>query len=156
MIENPVSTIKVRALNGRDVPQLHALLQRAYRNHEYPIGGFWSEQQLESVLATGHGQALLLEPESGVIQAFVIYQDTGEAWDISVLATCPSVQKKGRMQELLKAVLENKTSDRKIWLEVHEHNMAARNLYEKLGFTVQGRRAKYYRDGSDAILYEFR
>ncbi len=137
------------------MPQLQAILQRAYRNPAFPIGGFWTEQQLESILSTGQGQALLLEPESGVIQAFVIYQDTGEAWDISVLATDPSAQKKGRMLELMKSVLENKTAGRKVWLEVHEHNLAARNLYEKLGFTAQGRRAKYYRDGSDAILYEF-
>jgi len=106
-------------------------------------------------LASGKGQALLQEPGSGVIQAFVIYQDTGDALDISVLATDPSVQKQGRMKELLKTLLASKTDDRKVWLEVHEQNLAARNLYEKLGFRAQGRRAKYYRDGSDAILYEF-
>lgn len=148
--------LAIRNLSDRDVPQLQAILQRAYRNPPFPIGGFWSEEQLQSVLENGQGQALLREPDSGVIQAFVIYQDTGEAWDISVLATDPSAQKQGRMKELLKSVLENKTAGRKVWLEVHEHNLAARNLYEKLGFTAQGRRAKYYRDGSDAILYEFR
>lgn len=107
------------------------------------------------MLEHGKGQALLQEPGSGVIHAFVIYQDTGEALDISVLATDPSVQKQGRMKELLKTLLDSKEGDRKVWLEVHEQNLAARNLYEKLGFTVQGRRTKYYRDGSDAILYEF-
>ena len=39
-------------------------------------------------------------------------------------------------------------------LEVREANLAARRLYEKCGFRVEGRRRGYYRDpAEDAILY---
>ena len=38
-------------------------------------------------------------------------------------------------------------------LEVKESNMAARNLYEKLGFEIRGIRKKYYiEDNEDALI----
>ena len=36
---------------------------------------------------------------------------------------------------------------RKIFLEVEENNQPARRLYERLGFTVVGRRESYYKQG---------
>jgi ribosomal protein S18 acetylase RimI-like enzyme len=38
-------------------------------------------------------------------------------------------------------------------LEVREDNQPAISLYEKAGFVRTGRRAEYYEDGADALLY---
>lgn len=41
-----------------------------------------------------------------------------------------------------------------VFLEVRESNMAARRLYEKLGFAETGRRRGYYANPpEDAVLY---
>jgi ribosomal-protein-alanine N-acetyltransferase len=43
-----------------------------------------------------------------------------------------------------------------VLLEVRESNLAARRLYEKLGFSLQGRRSNYYREPEeDALLLCF-
>lgn len=39
----------------------------------------------------------------------------------------------------------------KIFLDVRENNIAAYNLYKKLGFTEIGKRTNYYENGEDAI-----
>ncbi|WBW98513.1 ribosomal protein S18-alanine N-acetyltransferase [Oceanirhabdus sp. W0125-5] len=40
-----------------------------------------------------------------------------------------------------------------ITLEVRENNLTAQNFYKNLGFSVEGRRKKYYQDtGEDAII----
>lgn len=40
-----------------------------------------------------------------------------------------------------------------VWLEVRESNEAARSLYEKSGFTIQGYRKKYYhKPDEDAVI----
>ena len=43
---------------------------------------------------------------------------------------------------------------KKILLEVSEINVIAENFYNKFNFLTLGRRKKYYRDGSDALLKE--
>lgn len=54
------------------------------------------------------------------------------------------------MQEWLKwAAFKN---IKKVLLECHHDNAAAQNLYKKMGFKETSRRARYYRDGGDAIL----
>ncbi len=54
---------------------------------------------------------------------------------------------------LLKAQASGVTS---VLLEVRESNLAARRLYEKVGFNQQGRRSNYYRDPEeDALLLSF-
>ena len=42
-----------------------------------------------------------------------------------------------------------------IFLEVRRSNIAAISLYQKLGFHVIGERARYYRDGEDALRLHF-
>lgn len=75
-----------------------------------------------------------------------------QAWEIPLLATHPSHQKRGHMRLLLKTVLDAKQQDAEVWLEVHEGNQAARALYAQLGFAEVGRRPRYYSDGATALL----
>ena len=41
---------------------------------------------------------------------------------------------------------------RTVFLEVEENNQPARRLYERLGFTVTGRRERYYREAGGQEL----
>ncbi|MFC7500868.1 GNAT family N-acetyltransferase, partial [Nocardioides sp. GCM10030258] len=40
----------------------------------------------------------------------------------------------------------------RLLLEVREDNAAARGFYERHGFTELGKRARYYRDGTTALV----
>lgn len=59
------------------------------------------------------------------------------------LTVAPDRQRHGLGRRLLKAAL---------FLEVPESNEPALALYCEAGFVVAGRRARYYRDGEDALL----
>ena len=59
---------------------------------------------------------------------------------------------------MIKMIEEGKTGGlQNIWLEVRESNLAAKGLYEKLGFKPIGLRPRYYRDrNGDAIVMGLR
>jgi ribosomal-protein-alanine N-acetyltransferase len=57
------------------------------------------------------------------------------------------------MEKLMRHLIDSKGQGRELWLEVHEVNVSAQNLYEKLGFRLSGRRPRYYKDGATALLY---
>jgi ribosomal-protein-alanine N-acetyltransferase len=65
----------------------------------------------------------------------------------------PQFRRKGVAQNLINGWIQQHAPSR-ILLDVHEKNLAARNLYEKLGFTLVGRRPKYYPDGDQALVLE--
>ncbi len=76
-------------------------------------------------------------------------QDTLE---IIFLATVPYERLTSAMFDLFRGLLEEHAG-RQIWLECREDNLAAIRLYRKLGLRETGRRARYYHDGSTAILF---
>ncbi len=94
----------------------------------------------------------VLEVDSD-IQAFCCLRDAVDAWEISVLATKKSCQGQLLMQTLLREIFRQNGRERHYWLEVHEANVGAQKLYEKLGFQRDGARGGYYSDGSAAFLY---
>ena len=57
------------------------------------------------------------------------------------------------LKQLLVQLRELKVEQ--LWLEVSEKNEYAVRLYQTLGGQVNGRRDRYYKDGSDALLFEF-
>lgn len=99
-----------------------------------------------------HADTWILEA-GGEIQAFCCLRDAFDAWEISVLATRQSGQGQGYMQALLGEVFQRVGRGRQFWLEVHEGNVPAQKLYEKIGFKRDGARGGYYTDGSTAYLY---
>jgi ribosomal-protein-alanine N-acetyltransferase len=107
-----------------------------------------------------------MESETGRVEAFVLFRDVGVAWEISFLAVAPELRGQGRMRTLL-LLLQERLQERlretprqqpqglAIWLEVHEANGPALNLYAKVGFREVGRRPRYYSDGGAAILFSY-
>lgn len=74
---------------------------------------------------------------------------------ISTLAVAPAYRRRGVGELLLLTMIEE--ADRRgataVTLEVRVSNLPAQRLYEKYGFTVQGRRVRYYSDnGEDAYI----
>jgi len=86
------------------------------------------------------------------VLAFVSLMELGPAVEIPVLGTAKKYQHQGVMKALLSQVFAAQYASRELWLEVHENNEQARNLYRTLGFVESGRRENYYQDSAAAIL----
>ncbi len=137
----------VRLAKPQDLPELLKLIE------PYFSPAFnWDETLFTSEFA--HEQTWVLEEDSQ-IKAFACLRDAVEAWELSVLASHSSHREQGWMSLLLRDLIQRYSKQRHFWLEVHEKNLAAQKLYEKLGFQHDGNRGGYYRDGSSALLYSF-
>lgn len=145
---------KIHALELADALEVTAILQRHYQSPMAPMGGAWSLPQVEQELRMGRGRGLWVD---GQLRAFILYRESPLEIDISVLATDHSEVRKGYMKRLLTNFLaEAREWGREVWLEVHEGNLMAQKLYEKLGFKKVGERTGYYRDGATAWLFLWR
>jgi ribosomal-protein-alanine N-acetyltransferase len=89
------------------------------------------------------------------IIGYVIYWHIRNEVQISNIAISPDYRQMGVGEGVLRKVLleMRKKGAEFVFLEVRPSNLAARRLYEKLGFTMLGLRKGYYRTPSeDAIV----
>lgn len=138
-------TTRIREATSRDLPQILQLI-RPFRSPAFN----WNEELFRLEFANSH--TWILE-EGSEILAFVCLRDAVDAWEISVLATHEKHQGQGCMQALLKDLIQRFGYERHFWLEVHEKNLPAQKLYQKMGFQLDAKRGGYYSDGSAALLY---
>ena len=151
MTPSPLAFAKIRKLLSTDADQVFVVLELARDASQVPIGPRWSYQQLESECRE-YG---LVAERQNEIQSFILWRDTGAAWEISFLATAPDAQGQGLMTALLDHLKRERPENRQIWLEVHAGNHGARALYAKAGFVQTGERPTYYSDGGAAALYSY-
>lgn len=98
---------------------------------------------------------LNLPPILPPILAYGGYWLLGEEAHIMLLATHPQWRRRGLAEWLLTKMLEEMrgVGTHEVTLEVRAGNIAAQELYKKLGFEEVGRRKRYYRDNNeDALL----
>ena len=116
----------------------------------------WSERDYDALFAPEgpRRSALVAVDGDEVICGFAIARCADEEWEIEnvvVAEACRRVGIGGSLtRELLRAAGENGASV--VLLEVRESNVAARELYERAGFVIVGRRAEYYRDPPETAL----
>jgi ribosomal protein S18 acetylase RimI-like enzyme len=148
--------LNIRAVNAADGIDVAKLLKEAHAASSMPIGPHWSDGQVafECELQVGKMGFVVTSP-TGSIDAFVLLQDTGAAWEITFLATAIAARGQGKMTSLLQYLIDRRPAEKPIWLEVHEANDMARRLYARLGFKQVGRRANYYSGGGAAVLYNY-
>lgn len=98
------------------------------------------------------------EPLGFALLRAATFQDGGGEAEVLTIATRPSAHRKGVARTAMKAATARLTSlgVERVFLEVAEDNVAARGLYESLGFEDVGRRKAYYERGiyprMDAII----
>ncbi len=142
---------QIRNLQASDASQVFAIIESARAVSKVPVGPAWTEAQVVTeCLEFG-----LVAHDSAETRAFILWRDTGAAWEISFLATHPRYQGQGIMKTLIEQLKVAKPADRPLWLEVHEQNQIARELYAKAGFVQTGQRLGYYSDGGTAVLYNY-
>lgn len=100
---------------------------------------------------------IVFVPEDRVIGYIILWHILDEV-QISNFAVHPDFRRKGLGESVLFYVLEmlKKEGVERIFLEVRPSNVAARALYEKLGFRLLGVRKNYYRfPQEDALMMGF-
>ncbi len=127
----------------------HAEAMAAVHAAAAPDGEGWDAAAIARQLALT-GTFGLVDPGGGMVLARVAADEA----EIMALAVIPEARRQGRGTALLAAAEERAGAGGALamYLEVGEHNGAARALYARAGYVPVGRRRGYYRDGSDALV----
>ncbi len=110
----------------------------------------WSEASIRASLSRPGMCAVVTEPMCG----FVLGWRSGEEAEILTLAVEKDSRGQGLGRALVVELLDRfrREGVRLVSLEVRSSNAPALSLYRSLGFANSGVRAKYYRDGEDALV----
>jgi [ribosomal protein S18]-alanine N-acetyltransferase len=147
--------VLIRAATPDDLPAIRAL------ERQVNTAAHWAEREYDALFAADAPARIALvavdEISPTQLHGFVIARCAPDDWEIENVAVARERQRLGIATKLIRqAVLRAHTSGAtSVLLEVRESNLAARRLYEKLGFSERGRRSNYYRDPQeDALLLQ--
>lgn len=140
--------LEVRALGRADLGEVVAIEAESFTNP-------WTRAMFEEELRRGDiGRAWVARlPGMGAVGYCLGWLVAGEL-HISNVAIRPDVRHRGLGRRLIVAVLREAAGQgaRASTLEVRRSNIAARNLYEQLGFRETGVRRHYYTDPVEDAL----
>jgi len=147
----------LRAARADDLPAVLAIAAA------WPALPPWTRAHFESELAAA-GRVFVVAESMGagagsaaVVGYACLLLKAPEA-EVTTVAVRPDAARRGIGRALIERLhaAAREAAVEVIGLEVSERNPAARALYERLGYRVVGRRAKYYHDGADALLMTVR
>ena len=127
------------------------LLSRYCESRPSPAAQFWGAEQIVNAHQHHKIGGLMV---AGELTAFVIYQVCQGILEVLYLETAPAFRGQGLMKRCLKALMCEEGCE-ELWLEVHESNWQAIKFYEDFGFSLQGTRPRYYRDGGAALVLSY-
>jgi ribosomal-protein-alanine N-acetyltransferase len=112
----------------------------------------WSRAQLADALA--ESLTVLALSAQGAGAGFAVFRRLGDEAELLRMGVAPEHRRRGLGRHLLEAGLLRlvRRGSLVCHLEVAADNDAAVALYESCGFSLQGRRRSYYRNGADALL----
>ena len=114
----------------------------------------WSEAGFKGELEKPYSHTLVMTDEETdqIIAAYVVFWTIGEGAHILNVAVDLPYRGLGFAQRLIRKVadLALRQSLKTVVLDVRKSNLAAIQLYQKLGFTIQTVRKKFYSNGEDA------
>lgn len=116
----------------------------------------WGEKALKDYLLSPSARGYVLSDEKKILSYALFSTLLGEG-ELLRIGTEKSALRQGFAQMLLKHYFLNskKENVEKIFLEVRKENLAARSLYEKMGFLLIGTRKGYYKNpNDDACIYQ--
>ena len=146
----------IRPATPDDVPSMRALEQQT------ETAAHWAEREYDALFAADAPPRIALvatsEADAGRVVGFVIARCATAEWEIENVVVAREERNRGIGIKIIRELLlqAQRGGATSVLLEVRESNLAARRLYEKLGFSQQGRRSNYYREPEeDALLLCF-
>lgn len=123
----PSDNLTIRAAGPEDAAAIVAIQRSSPEAAQWDVADY-------SVYVAGIGRRIV---------GFLVSRTVAEGEiEILNLAVEPSQRRSGVARRLVRRLLEGHCGD--VFLEVRESNVAARKLYESLGFQELGRRTDYY------------
>ncbi len=121
----------------------------------WPFAPHWSKPQLEAELSRP-GSIFLTAQFLSDIGGYLIGRVFEKEIQILSVSVSPRYPRQGIAASLLEEALASARLKgcARATLEVSERNLPALSLYRKLGFQIVGKRAKFYNDGSSALLMD--
>ncbi len=139
--------IKIERMRHEDLGQVIGI-----EKSSFPVP--WSEEMFKSELCKEHATFLVArigEEIAGYIGGWAICDE----FHLVNLAVSPGLRGRGIGGKLLKNLIDSVKSQDAVYitLEVRENNLPAIAMYRKFGFSIAGRRKRYYGDsGEDAVI----
>ncbi len=120
--------------------------RRLAQLHAASFHGGWGETEFEGMLSARNTRIDCLRLGRKVI-GFAVSRIGADEAEILSVAVDPAYRGRGLSGSLLLTHLGHLAGQggRTIFLEVEENNQPARRLYERAGFTLVGRRERYYK-----------
>jgi len=139
-------TAAVEPAGLRDAPALAQI-------HGASFHRGWGESEFDSMLTERNTLVHRLRMGRKVV-GFAVSRMAADEAEILSIAVAKSHRGRGLSHTLLLTHLGHLAGRgvRTVFLEVEENNQPARRLYERAGFTVVGRRERYYRQGGGEPL----
>lgn len=124
-----------------DAADLNALVLLDQHANPHP----WGETLIAQNLNPKRINCLVLDDDKSIcgwLTASTIFDES----ELELIMVSPQARRQGLAQGMIQAWIESikKISVNVCLLEVRESNLAARHLYEKLGFIQVGKRKNYY------------
>ncbi len=141
--------VVIRKMTSQDVPAVSQIDRMSF---SLP----WPEHSFQYEVAENRlARCWVAETEDRRIAAMIVSWIIVDEMHIATIATHPDFRRQGIGSADTGDALQDgmDAGAHLAFLEVRACNQAAQAMYRKFGFTVNGRRPRYYRDnGEDAIL----
>ena len=118
------------------------------------FGEAWTRSQCAGILPMSGVSLMLATEDEGRTIGFSLFRNVAEEAELLLLAVHPSEQGRGVGRRLLDEFVDQARARgaRRIHLEVRDGNRAI-HMYQSAGFTLAGRRRRYYR-GNDGDQHD--
>lgn len=123
----------------------------------FPVD-YWPRQMFVEELSQPQTRSYLVAEQDGRIVGYAGLMCVRPIADVQTIAVLPDCEGQGIGTALLQALLaeaDNRDAD-DVLLEVRADNPRAQQLYLRFGFEQIHVRARYYRDGTDALIMRLR
>jgi len=139
----PPSTARIVAADSRHIDALMTIMENGF---DPQFGEAWSAAQLAGTITLNGAFARQALDEAGNVLGFALARVASDEVELLLIVVDLTLRAQGIGRLLVKMVGDDarKRGATQMYLEVRENNVAARRLYQSLGFTDVGRRANYY------------
>lgn len=146
---DPAIRFTTRMCTADDLAAIRTIEQQS---HPDP----WSDKLLLNAISGERQHGIAAIDKTGSIVGFCFYQTLLDESEIHNLAVATGSRRNGVATILLDALIHRLTRlhVKRLFLEVRESNIAAGNLYNKVGFTQTAIRKAYYNNGETASIME--
>lgn len=112
----------------------------------------WSAAGMDAELTGVSRRLLVAVDHAGTIVGYAATMTTGDVVDLLRIGVHPIARRSGVASRLLDDLLDNDDASARMLLEVSADNEPALAFYLHHGFDRIAVRARYYRDGADAVV----